>query len=146
MAKINPDKDGVDHINIYSKGFTELGQLLSNFAHTPFELPNVGKFQSVEGYWYWLLTKDDSLKELHGYAAKQYGRRCMNLAPETKITKDILKAAYIAKLEANPNILEMLKQNTLPLKHYYMFDGRVHEPEQYRWTAELWNEVLDVFK
>jgi predicted NAD-dependent protein-ADP-ribosyltransferase YbiA (DUF1768 family) len=35
-------------INVYSKSEDELGSLLSNFAHTPFEINGVG-FASVEG-------------------------------------------------------------------------------------------------
>lgn len=35
-----PEMDGIDHINVYSKGKTELGKLLSNFARTPFENAN----------------------------------------------------------------------------------------------------------
>lgn len=44
--KFHPKTDGVDHINIYSRGRTPLGQALSNFAHTPFEHPKDGKFAS----------------------------------------------------------------------------------------------------
>ena len=53
---INPDNDGIDHINTYSKGKTELGKLLTNFAHTPFVHPKYGEFQSVEGFWYFKKT------------------------------------------------------------------------------------------
>jgi hypothetical protein len=51
---IKPSEDGVTHINVYSRGNTELGRLLSNFAHTPFSHPEFGEFASVEGFWYWL--------------------------------------------------------------------------------------------
>lgn len=39
---INPDEDGRTHINIYSKGGTELGRLLSNFAQM--KLKESGKY------------------------------------------------------------------------------------------------------
>jgi hypothetical protein len=45
---IKPSEDGVTHINVYSRGNTELGRLLSNFAHTPFSHPEFGEFASVE--------------------------------------------------------------------------------------------------
>lgn len=35
---INPLEDGITHINVYSKGATELGRLLTNFAHTPLHI------------------------------------------------------------------------------------------------------------
>ena len=53
--KHGPATDGINHINIYSKGKTEVGRILSNF-NTPFfkyETPH-GKFRSLEGYYHWL--------------------------------------------------------------------------------------------
>ena len=44
---IDPKLDGIEHINIYSKGKTELGRLLTNFAQTPFIHPEYGRFESV---------------------------------------------------------------------------------------------------
>ena len=38
MGGIDPSKDGIDHINIYSKGKTELGKYLSNFTYAPIKL------------------------------------------------------------------------------------------------------------
>lgn len=51
--KLNPNKDGIDHINVYSGSRTELGKMLSNFYHFEIETKD-GKFQSVEAYWFWL--------------------------------------------------------------------------------------------
>ena len=67
--------DGEDHINIYSKGKTEIGRWLSNFSHTEI-ITEDGKFSSIEGYWYWLTTKDERLRTLIGWAAKDLGKRC----------------------------------------------------------------------
>ena len=46
--------DGIDHINIYSKGYTKLGRLLSNFTKSEFTHPIYGHFMSVEGFWYYI--------------------------------------------------------------------------------------------
>ena len=51
--EIIPTEDGITHINIYSKGQTELGKMLSNFAKFPIQTVD-GNFMSVEGYWYFL--------------------------------------------------------------------------------------------
>jgi hypothetical protein len=51
---IDPKKDGIEHINIYSKGRTALGIFLSNFTQCDLETED-GEFSSIEGYWYWLL-------------------------------------------------------------------------------------------
>ena len=65
MKIFTPSTDGIDHINIYSKGKTSLGRWLSNFAKSPIETED-GHFDSIEGYWYWywLSSKDDTLRAL----------------------------------------------------------------------------------
>ena len=74
--KLDPKEDGVSHINVWSRGTTDLGRDLSNFAHTPFVHPRYGPFQSVEGFWYWLSTgqKEIKLRHLWGYLAKEEGK------------------------------------------------------------------------
>ena len=73
--------DGIDHINIYSKGYTKLGRLLSNFTKSEFTHPIYGHFMSVEGFWYYIkLEKIDdirkeALRSLYGFSAKQLGRQ-----------------------------------------------------------------------
>ena len=65
--------DGVHHINVYSKGKTEIGRWLSNFSYSPIQTKN-GNFESIEGYWYWITTLNDRLRELHGFPAKKLGK------------------------------------------------------------------------
>lgn len=57
--KIVPATDGVNHINIYSKGVTSVGRVLSNF-YTPSEPYDTahGTFVSLEGYYHWLRVAD----------------------------------------------------------------------------------------
>jgi len=138
---LNPSGDGITHVNVYSKGKTELGRLLSNFARTPFELKDHGKFESVEGYWYWLGCKNDRLRTLSGFAAKQQGRLLKaadwNNEPEFKAC---IQRAIKAKLEAHPRINELLKANSLPLVHYYVFGSVVHdETVRGQWILDCFN-------
>jgi len=127
--RIDHNQDGVSHINVYSKGRTELGRLLSNFAHTPFVHPVHGRFASVEGYWYWLSCKEDILKELHGYRAKKVGRELGGedyqdgAAFKMNICTDIN-----CKIEQNPNISRMLEEIDLPLVHYFIY-GSGYNPK-----------------
>jgi hypothetical protein len=69
-SSIDSKQDGINHINIYSKGKTELGRLLTNFARTPIETP-FGHFESGEGYWFWLraskLSNRCPLKNMWGF-------------------------------------------------------------------------------
>lgn len=137
---MNSDNDGIDHINVYSKGKTLLGRKLSNFADTPFELSNDGFFRTVEGYWYWIMTGLEELRTLPGWECKQVGKRATLL--RTCPTKTELSKAYRAKLEAHSDIAEALRNNKLPLAHYYVYNGKVVEPKEWQWTAQLWNEII----
>ena len=145
--KYTPKTDGIDHINVYSKGQTELGRLLSNFAQTPFRIPLMGNFESVEGFWYWYLTGAEKLRLLSGYNAKAYGQACLKAQPtihnrkESKFPKRVLRIAYRAKLQYHHVIKEMLLENKLPLTHYYVFNSKISVPKQFQWTAELWEEI-----
>jgi hypothetical protein len=119
----NPDEDGVTHINIYSRSRTTLGKLLSNFTHSPFEHPDYGKFQSMEGYWYWMSTGlcHDILRNLYGISAKRTGERFKDVPFKhlSKTFEDIIAEGILMKMLWNPNIGDLLKNSTLPLVHYY---------------------------
>ena len=134
------ENDGIDHINIYSKGKTKLGKLLSNFAYTPFT-GNGLLFNSVEGWYYWYITgkKHDYLTKLFGYNAKLEGRKYERLYT---ITEDILLKVYISKVEQNKNIKEMILCNNLPYTHYYIFGNKKVETDN-EWMGILWNEVKE---
>jgi len=129
-----PETDGINHINVYSKGKTELGRLLSNFAHTPFVCDD-GRFESVEGYWYWLGNKDDRLRSVYGYNAKSLGRklpRQKSLSEEEFKTK--IKIAINKKIKQN-NLMNVLAISRLPFVHYYAWDGHVKDAG-YRWIVD----------
>jgi len=134
---INPDKDGIDHINIYSKAKTNLGKLLSNFAWTPFTCED-GLFSSIEGYWYWLGCKDDRLRDMYGFKAKKLGRELE--APDYQDDEEFkrkIKSALRCKMFEHPDIAKMLKESDLPLKYYYVFGGeKVVEPKEGKWVIE----------
>lgn len=150
-----PKNDGVTHINVYSKAHTELGRLLTNFAHTPFNHTKLGHFESVEGLWYWCRTQgvddggpvDQKLRSLYGFKAKQYGRQLIDEGFEWVSDIDFIKDDVLegirCKLRQNWYITEMLYQSTLPLAHYYYYGEPDNNPKviylpEYEWQiAEL---------
>jgi hypothetical protein len=134
----DPAMDGIDHINVYSKGRTQLGRLLSNFAETPF-WGGEHHFYSVEAWWYWFTTgkQHDQLKRLSGFAAKKAGRKFNRVK---FVTPALLKSVYSAKLEFNTELAEMLADNELPFAHYYVYGGKP-VGNRHAWTAELWSEL-----
>ena len=138
---IDPNKDGVDHINIYSKGRTELGRLLTNFALLPIKTED-GLFASMEGWWYWQLGKDlerEQLRTLWGAAAKYAGRDLKIPDWPDPLFLEGFKVKYAqafrAKLEQHPRLAEMLKNSHLPLQHYYTFG---HPPKVINVDDGLW--------
>lgn len=137
--EIDPTYDGVAHINVYSKGRTELGRLLSNFAYTPFTIPFLGMFNSVEGFWYYILTGNNVCRALSGWQAKDIGRK-LPIIREVP-TKRELKIAYKAKMKYNPIVRQGLLLNDLPLVHYYVYGDKIVVPEEWQWTATLWEEI-----
>lgn len=136
MTEWEPRNDGITHINIYSKSQTDLGRLLTNFAHTPFSHTRLGHFESVEGLWHWKKTKgvDDELKSLWGFKAKQRGRQVVDAGFDVVSTdtegfrSDILEAIR-CKLRQNWYITEMLYNSILPLAHYYYYGHPENSPK-----------------
>lgn len=149
---MNPNEDGLTHINIYSKGKTELGRLLSNFAHTPFVHPKYGKFASIEGFWYWITTDSrnplrDNLRLFWGWKAKEAGRELRGLDwPKGKNFEAEIKIAMMSKIASNPRLKELLKESELPFEHYYVYGNKVVEVKDGKWILEFWTKIRERMK
>jgi len=120
----NPEMDGVDHINIYSKGKTELGRKLSNWFPLRFTCED-GDFASIEGYWYWLGTHNVSLRSLSGYQAKEFGKSLPQTFKllEVDFRTKIKKAINIKLLALRSEIIA----STLPFAHYYVYGNKAKD-------------------
>lgn len=137
---MNHLEDGKTHINIYSKGKTELGRYLSNFQKCDIETED-GSFKSIEGYWYWLLSQDDNkdcLRNLYGFKAKQKGRELKGLDwCDDEWFKNKIKKAISYKIENMPeNIKIQFHENKLPYDHYYVYGGKEVKVKNGRWVIE----------
>lgn len=142
-VSLNPDpsQDGITHINVWSKGRTQLGQLLSNFAHVGFNHPVHGYFASVEGFWYWLSTgrTHDELRRLYGASAKSVGSKLEQVPiPEDEFREGILEALR-CKIEQNPDIAVALKNSHLPLEHYFVYGHNVivNQGQKHGWQLQF---------
>lgn len=137
----NPENDGIDHINVYSKGRTTLGRKLSNFAHVIFYHPQHGVFASVEAYWYWLGTgmKHNGLRRLYGASAKSAGIRELPVKmPDEEFRKHICDALTL-KVAQNHDLALMFAKSELPLRHYYAYGTTkpaVHEDKKHQWQLD----------
>ena len=133
-----PSQDGVNHINIYSRGKTALGRMLSNFYRFPISTSD-GEFESVEGYWYWLniceCEEKEILRTLFGFKAKDKGLRILqhkNCRWDKDFEKKIITAIWY-KFERNLHLLveDYVK---LPFEHYFVFGDKIRDAKnRYPW-------------
>lgn len=144
---IDPNEDGITHINVYSKGNTRLGRMLTNFADIPVNHPEDGRFRGIEGYWYWLSTKDDKLRYIYGFQAKEYGRK---IGGKDWLNDDEFKRKIRLAIRSKIDQHEILKKeflkNKLPFKHYYVYSGKVVEPKEGKWVIEYLEQLKDEYK
>lgn len=148
---IDPEKDGVDHINIYSKANTELGRTLSNFAFSPIYIED-GFFASIEAYWYWLSVPEDEplreeLRGSFGYEAKKLGRqlRGKDWNEDWEFEVKIKKAIFTKVIETD-GLLVAFSESDLPFKHYYVYGGKVVEPKEGKWILEYLEDFRKIVK
>lgn len=120
----NPNNDGIDHINVYSQGRTNLGIFLSNWYKYPQVVEGLGTFYSIEGLWYYLGTGDDRLRTVYGYNAKYLGRSLpRNNNMDEYEFKSIIKNAIKHKILSG-HMLQTFINSSLPFTHYYVFGGK----------------------
>lgn len=113
--------DGVEHINIDSRGKTELGRLLVHMEKSDFTHQVWGPFSSMEGFWGFVRNggKGDQFRKVHGMAARRESK-AMQTQRITDFEAIILEANYFRAM-ANPRLHQLLIESTLPFEHYYIF-------------------------
>ena len=142
--------DGIDHINIYSKAQTQLGKFLSNFEYHPIDTED-GKFNSIEGYWYWLgcsHSEKDRLRYLSGFSAKKVGRELgCNDWLEGKTFKDKIRKAIDIKINTMPEYYKnRFIKSTLPFTHYYEYGDKVVKIPKANWIIKHIEEIRKKFQ
>ena len=154
-SSIKDQDDGVKFINVYSRGRTKLGRMMSNFASPPVPLTTAeGDFASVEGYWFYLGTgsaagaEREELHRLTGFQAKSRGGELRELFPPSEAERlgemefrEKIKDALVGKLLAMPELAALLVDSTLPFVHYYVYgegekSGIV--PGEGLWLVDAW--------
>lgn len=164
VSTLSPLRDGWDHINVYSKGFTEVGKELSNFSHSIIDMGEYGRFHSVEAFWFWLRTllldrswttderrKIEAIRELSGFQAKKLGKEILKdvpkeawgVFPEEEFRDDIRTALRI-KLQSKPTLASQFYLTSLPLVHYYFFgepDNAKVVDAGHRWVVDYLEEL-----
>ncbi len=79
---------------------------------------------------------------MHGWEAKKYGRMLTtsdypyNL--DFEFQRKICEALHLKV--ACPRIIELMKENRLPFKHYYVYNDKVIKPERGKWIVDFWTD------
>lgn len=138
---IDPREDGITHINIYSKGQTQLGRYMSNWTKDYINT-ELGEFDSIEGLIYYMGSFDPKLKNLSGFEAKEYGEKAdRGIRLPQDIFRRIIVDAMENKILANNHLLSLLKQSTLPFTHYYTYGNKIIEIPKWQWQVEEWEKL-----
>ena len=143
------NQDGIDHINIYSKGETLLGRWMSNFTKQEIFVED-RFFDSIEAYWYWLgfdfkgdARAESLLQSKSGYLAKQFGQDLRKTGiPIRRVVdfEDRIKNAIRIKLDRSPTYKRRLGDSTLPFQHYYNFNGVIRDAG-FQWIVDFWEDL-----
>lgn len=143
--------DGIDHINIFSKSKCELGRLLSNFAHTPFEYKPYGSFQCAEGFYFWYCTGQqfEEFRYLIGSEAKKRGSelkkyKIFNVMNEEVL--GVLEGMLAAKVQCNLHIQKLLIESHLKFVHYYEYNGVRTAARGYDWLCPTYEKIREILK
>lgn len=147
---INILDDGVKHINIYSRGATELGRALSNFTRTPFMHPEYGYFESMEGFYFYVSTgfKHEDLRDRWGSHAKIAGSQRDRIPLDNFI--EVVDGGCRAKVRCNGNIGDQIFRSTLPFAHYYVWgenaSKRAVVPVKHQWIVDSFEAIRQELK
>lgn len=130
---INPEEDGITHINIYSKGKTDLGRMLSNFAKFPIETVDGRKLHEIErGQTMRLIDADKLISDLNN----------PDLCNVTPRILEIISEQPTVKPSVNPlNILESLLYS-LKSKHMAEDMWEPVSPEERKKYCERYGAIL----
>ncbi len=146
-----PAEDGDTHINIYTKGMTQLGRDLTNLAPLGIVHPQYGSFSCIEAFWYWRKTgsKHDQLRTMTGFQCKKLGKTLEKVECPT-FNEDVLEAIR-CKLRQHKGLRIALTASTLPLAHYYFYGERNDNPKiimlpQYDWIVDEIERIRTVCK
>jgi len=140
IEQLGSRSDGKNHINIYSKGQTELGRDLSNFATLAVKHPTLGEFATVEGFWHfrkhpdlWTMTLAgqtlkllSELRHCSGFRARCIGKELGKGTYDDTFADDV-RIVLQDKLDRHPQLRASLIASTLPFVHYYEY-GKPDNP------------------
>lgn len=125
VDKVKLSEDGVSHIRIHIDAYTELGRRLSEFYPRSFTVEGYAEFSHLLGYSLYLRTgcKHSRFRHLSPKDCLKY-IRCIRGVWAADFEIEYRKGLQ-ASLLADPELITMLKDSTLPLLIYNEKPGDV---------------------
>lgn len=141
--------DGVDHINIWDRGNTELGKLLSHSAALSFVHNIFGRFNTIESFWHYIrsVERDDRIRTMSGLPLKRFSEKLQTV--RVRNFKAIIMDANWQKVKQYPILVEELTDSTLPIECYYHYkreDGVRIRPNFSPWLIQGFTEIRNALK
>jgi hypothetical protein len=141
--------DGVNHINIYEGGATELGKALTHSIHIGFVHQVFGRFGSIETFWHYIrsVERDDRMRnmphnKLLKFSEKLQTQRIPNFYA-------LIMQANYDKINQTPEILNAMRDSSLPFDYYYMYkrkDGIRIRRTFAHWVVPGFEEIRKALK
>jgi hypothetical protein len=143
----DPLQDGEDHINVWTKGKTRLGRLLTNPADLPVTHPKYGMFRTMEGLWFYLKTGmiHEDLRAMNGFEARRVGMTFKTVWFQDFM--DEIKIGIRCKIEQHAELRELMEESILPFEHYYVYPVRTVTPKSAKALCQMLEDIRsEMFK
>lgn len=142
-------EDGVDHLNIWNRGKTHLGQFLDQRTQAPFIHDSLGRFCSIETFWKYVLSAErcDEMRSLSGRRLRNFERKLTRA--EVYNFRAIIMDANWQKLQQYPQWATVLYQCSLKLDCYYIYkrdDGIRIRPDCGPWLIQGFEEIRQALR
>lgn len=133
--QVDPLEDGTKHINVHYKAKTPLGRMLSPPYRAAFSVREHGTFQSVGGYWAWLVfDRKDGFRDLSGEDVLVRQNFDVDTGAED-FRKKILHPMW-QKIRQNSTIWWRFQQNILPYRRYTLVEDTIYQPSSADWLID----------
>lgn len=146
IQEIDPNDDGVTHINMYTGARTQLGRMMTNLADIPIDHPEYGRFACLEGFYHWLATgmQYNGYRFLNGFAAKRFANQHVKVNVHNFQSE--IAYAFKLKVDQTPELKQAIVDSNLPFMHYYVHRSAMHAPKvvlqpHHEWQCEVWEDI-----
>jgi hypothetical protein len=151
------NEDNVKNIRIDNRAKTTLGKMLDSQYIAPFFHPNLGRFNTTEGFWYYISSPEPNelFRELHGHECRKLihdirKESISNNRVYVPFFKEHIYNANYLKITQNPHLRKLLMRSKLPFEYYYVDEKRdppvLVQPTSRRWVLQQFEDIRDKLK